>query len=106
MNQGEIDGNTHLSFTATRKGTRDIRKGKLMRATSAALVFAASLSLPCWQSASALPADGAVVQEAAKANSQVEDVQFYERTTRHYIIKCYREFVIGPYRCHRFRRWF
>jgi len=28
-----------------------------------------------------------------------------ERRTRHGFIKCYREAVIGPYRCHRYGWW-
>ena len=29
--------------------------------------------------------------------------QFAERPTHHGVVKCYREFVIGPYRCDYFR---
>jgi hypothetical protein len=30
-------------------------------------------------------------------------VQYAERRTRHGVVKCYRDLVIGPYRCHYYR---
>jgi hypothetical protein len=54
------------------------------------------------QDASAAPAIGNVVREAATANSPIEQAQFAERRTRHGIVKCYRDLVIGPYRCHHY----
>ena len=35
------------------------------------------------------------MKRAATATSIVQDAQFYARPTRHGIIKCYREFVVG-----------
>jgi hypothetical protein len=29
-------------------------------------------------------------------------VQYIERRTRHGVVKCYRDLVIGPYRCHHY----
>ena len=67
-----------------------------------ALTFAAGMGLVCCQSASAAPASGTVVQDAAAATSPLQQVQYSERRTRHGVVKCYRTLVIGPYRCHYF----
>jgi hypothetical protein len=66
-----------------------------MRATLTGLGLAGVLSLVCYQSAEAVPADGAAMKRAAIAASTVQEAQFYARPTRHGIIKCYREFVVG-----------
>lgn len=76
-----------------------------MRKTLAALGVAAGLALICCQNAIAVPADGTSIQAASTAIAPVQQAQYSERHTRHWIIKCYRELVIGPYRCHRYRRW-
>jgi hypothetical protein len=76
-----------------------------MRATLTGLAFAGALSLVCYQSADAVPADAAAMKRAATATSIVQDAQFYARPTRHGIIKCYREFVVGRPVCRHFRRW-
>jgi hypothetical protein len=53
--------------------------------TIVALGFAAALGLAFCQSAQA---------------------QFSEhRVSRHKIVKCYRDFVFGPYRCHTYYYW-
>ncbi|MGB6287547.1 MAG: hypothetical protein WBG18_24545 [Xanthobacteraceae bacterium] len=79
---------------------------KLMRATTlAGLAFAGALSLVCYQSADAVPADAAAMKRAATAASTVQDAQFYARPTRHGVIKCYREFVVGRPVCRHFHRW-
>jgi hypothetical protein len=70
-----------------------------------ALGLAAGLGLVCYQSALAVPADGTAMKAAASAVASVQQAQYSERHTRHWIIKCYRDLVIGPYRCHRYRRW-
>ena len=67
-----------------------------------ALTFAAGMGLICCQSASATPASGTAVQDAAAATSPLQQVQYSERRTRHGVVKCYRTLVIGPYRCHYF----
>jgi hypothetical protein len=73
-----------------------------MRATLTGLAFAGALSLVCYQSAEAIPADAAATNRAATAASTVQDAQFYARPTRHGIIKCYREFVVGRPVCRHF----
>jgi hypothetical protein len=73
-----------------------------MRKTLVALSFAAGLGLIYSQSASAVPADLMAVNEAATAASPLQQAQYAERRTRHGVVKCYRDFVVGPYRCHYF----
>jgi hypothetical protein len=76
-----------------------------MRATLTGLVFAIALTLVWCQSAAAVPADAGAIKRAATAISTVQKAQFYARPTRHGIIKCYREFVIGRPVCRHFYRW-
>jgi len=71
-----------------------------MQKTLVALSFAAGIGLVCCQSAGAVPANGAAVQDAATATSPLQRAQYTERRTRHGIVKCFRTLVIGPYRCH------
>ena len=71
-----------------------------MRTTLAVLTFAAGIGLICCQSAGAAPVSGTAVQDAATATSPLQQAQYTERKTRHGIVKCYRDLVIGPYRCH------
>jgi hypothetical protein len=66
-----------------------------MRATLTTLAFAGALSFVCDQSADALPTDAAAMKRAAPAASVAQDAQFYARPTRHGIVKCYREFIVG-----------
>jgi len=68
--------------------------------TSAAMTFAAGIGLVCCQSAGAAPANGTAVRDAAIATSPLQWAQYTERKTRHGVVKCYRDLVIGPYRCH------
>jgi len=68
-----------------------------------ALSFAAGIGVACSQGAGAMPAGATAVKEAATAASGVQKVQYYERHTRHGVVKCYRDFVVGPYRCHYYR---
>ncbi len=70
--------------------------------TLVALSFAAGIGLLCCQTAGAVPANVHGVKEAATAASAVQQAQYYERRTRHGIIKCYRALVFGPYTCHRY----
>ena len=65
------------------------------RLTLTGLAFAGALSLVCYQSADAVPADAAAINRAAIAASTVQEAQFYARPTRYGVIKCYREFVVG-----------
>jgi hypothetical protein len=76
-----------------------------MRATLTALALASVLSLFCDQSADAFPADATAMKRAAIAVLTVQEAQFYARRTRHGVIKCYREFVVGRPVCRHFYRW-
>ena len=76
-----------------------------MRATLTGLAFAGALSLVCYQSAEAIPADAAAMKQAATVASTAREAQFYARPTRHGVIKCYREFIVGRPVCRRFHRW-
>jgi hypothetical protein len=74
-----------------------------MRKSLVALSFAAGLALVYGQSAIALPANPNGLKESATAASTVEQAQYSEHRARHGVVKCYRDLVIGPYRCHYFR---
>jgi hypothetical protein len=74
-----------------------------MRKSLAALSFAAGLGLVYSQSAVAVPANPTGLKQAAMAASPVEQAQYAAHRTRHGVVKCYRDLVIGPYRCHYFR---
>jgi hypothetical protein len=63
------------------------------------VLLAALFSALCYQSVSAMSVDRASLKHAADTNSLVQNVQFYYGP--HHAVKCYREFVIGPYVCHR-----
>jgi len=73
-----------------------------MRKLLAVLSFAAGVGLACNQSATAAPANLAALKEAAIAASPLQQAQYAGAHTRYGVVKCYREFVIGPYRCHHF----
>ena len=74
-----------------------------MRKMLVAFSFAAGIWLLYSQNASAVPADAAAVKEAATAASSLQQAQYSERRTRRGVVKCYRDLVIGPYRCHHYR---
>lgn len=76
-----------------------------MRTKLVALSFAAGIAVVCSQGAGAAPASVAVVKEAATAASPVQQAQYAERRARHGFVKCYRSFVVGPYRCHYYDYW-
>lgn len=69
-----------------------------MRTIFAALSLAAGMGLILCQRALAFPAGGGAIQQSASAVSPVAHA-FYVRRTRHGLVKCYREFVIGRYVC-------
>jgi hypothetical protein len=73
-----------------------------MRMILMAVSFAA-IGLVCGAGANAMPADGAGVAKAAAASSPLAVVQYSEHRTRHGVVKCYRDLVVGPYRCHHYR---
>jgi hypothetical protein len=101
----EINGVVAIKKNSQHVCFARLAKEELMRTTIAALSLAGTLCLVCGQSASAFPTDAAAINQAATAGSTVQRVQYYERHTRHRIIKCYRELIIGPYVCHAFYRW-
>jgi hypothetical protein len=70
-----------------------------------ALGCAAALTVICNQRANALPIGATAMQGAATAASPLQQAQYYERHGRHGVVKCYRDFVIGRYRCHRYWYW-
>ncbi len=74
-----------------------------MRKTLFAVSLAAGMGALCCQNASALPANGIAVREAATAASAMQQVQYAQRRTRRGVVKCYRDLVVGPYRCHHYR---
>ncbi len=76
-----------------------------MRQILAALSFAAAIGLVCCQTAGAFPIDGTSVKEAATGAGTMQQAQYAERRHRRHITKCYREFVVGRYDCHRYRYW-
>jgi hypothetical protein len=71
-----------------------------MRNTLFFLSLAAGLAIACASSAGAVPINAAVVKEVAATISFVQPARWRRWWGGH--TKCYREFVIGPYRCH----WF
>ena len=72
-----------------------------MRNTLFFLILAAGLGIACASSASAVPINATVVKEVAATTSPLQPAQYAETWSRHGgRIKCFREFVIGPYRCH------
>lgn len=76
-----------------------------MHATLAALSLAAAVAVMCCGSAAAVPASAPAIKEAFAAASPLAHAQYYERHTRHGVVKCYRQFVVGRYVCHRYRWW-
>jgi hypothetical protein len=73
--------------------------------TLAALAVAGAICLVWCQSADAVPAAAAAMKRAVTDASTVQQAQYYALRTRHGIVKCYRELVVGPCVCHRFHRW-
>jgi hypothetical protein len=73
-----------------------------MRKILFAVSLAAGFTALCWQDAGAVPANGAVVSTATTGATAIEQVQYIEHRTRHGVVKCYRDLVIGPYRCHHY----
>jgi hypothetical protein len=73
-----------------------------MRKTFLAAGLVAGVAVLWCQDAGAVPGNATAVGEAAAAASAAQQVQYIERRTRHGVVKCYRDLVIGPYRCHRY----
>ena len=76
-----------------------------MRNTLLLLSLAAGLGSWFWArlrfGAGAVPIGAMAMKEAAAATSPLQPAQYAEyRTRRGHLVKCYREFVVGPYRCH------
>jgi hypothetical protein len=76
-----------------------------MRMAITVLSLAGAIGIVSSQSAGAVAVNVAAMKEAASAASTVQQARFYGYRTRHYVVKCYREVVIGPYVCRRFYRW-
>ena len=74
-----------------------------MQKTLLALSVAAGIGLVGSQSAGAVPANAPAVKEAAPASSLLQPAQYTERRTRRGMVKCYRDFVVGPYHCRYYR---
>ena len=74
-----------------------------MQRTLATLSFAAGIGFLCCQSAGAVPISATAVKETATVTATLQPAQFAEHRARHGVVKCYRDLVIGPYRCHYFR---
>ncbi|HUI21574.1 MAG TPA: hypothetical protein VLZ74_11100 [Methylocella sp.] len=72
-----------------------------MRVVVAALCFVSVIYFAGYQSAGAVPVEAAAINETASTVMPTEQVRYH----RHYIVKCYHELVVGPYRCHRYYRW-
>jgi hypothetical protein len=70
----------------------------------AALSVAAGFGLACCQGAAAFPVAPSAVSGVTTAAAPLQAVQYREYRTRHYVVKCYRALVIGPYRCHYYPR--
>ncbi|HEY1745349.1 MAG TPA: hypothetical protein VGG11_01080 [Xanthobacteraceae bacterium] len=70
-----------------------------MRKILFAVSLTAGFTVLCWQDAGAVPVNAAAFSTGTAA---VEQVQYTEHRTRHGVVKCYRDLVIGPYRCHHY----
>jgi hypothetical protein len=66
---------------------------------AAASIAAAVIFIGC-QGAGAIPA----ALTATAAGPSLQPIQYRARRTRHGFVKCYRELLVGPYRCHHYRR--
>jgi len=72
-----------------------------MRNTVFVLSLAGGLAIAFAWSASAVPISAAAVKEVSATTSPLQPVQYAETWSRRGSrIKCFREFVVGPYRCH------
>jgi hypothetical protein len=72
-----------------------------MRNTLFFFSLAAGLAIAGASGARAVPINAAAVKEVPATTSPLQPAQYAETWSRHGgRIKCFREFVIGPYRCH------
>jgi hypothetical protein len=76
-----------------------------LAALGAALSLAAAAGLIGCGSAAAVPASAPAMKAAAAVTSPLAQAQYYERRTRHGIVKCYRQFVVGRYVCRHYHSW-
>jgi hypothetical protein len=76
-----------------------------MRMAITILSFARAVGIASCQCAIAVAIDAPAMKEAASAASTIQPARFYGHATRHYVVKCYRELVVGQYECRRFYRW-
>jgi len=68
-----------------------------------AAMLAALAFVCCSRNAGAVPAGGPVTSQTAGSPSLTMQT-FYGRSTRHHVVKCYRQLVVGPYVCRRYYR--
>jgi hypothetical protein len=73
-----------------------------MRKRLLAAGLTAGVAALWFQNASALSTNAVAIHEAVTNASVIQQVQYVERRTRHGVVKCYRDLVVGPYRCHYF----
>ena len=70
-----------------------------------ALSLAVAIGIMWCQNAGAVPQSATGIREAVTAALPLQKVQYNEFPTRRGVVKCYRDFVFGPYRCHHFHTW-
>lgn len=74
-----------------------------MQKTLLAVGLVAGIGLVGGVGAQAAPMSAAGVQAAVTAASPLQQARLYsERRTKHGVVKCYHDFVIGAYHCHFF----
>ena len=83
---------------------KHVGRANSLRRTSRAFTLAGAVCVMYCQGTNALPVAAAAMKEATTVASPIQQAA-YVRRTRHHITKCYRELLVGPYRCHRFYRW-
>ena len=72
---------------------------------SAILFISSGIFISSQSANAAVPIAPAAMKESASATSTVQQAQFYGHRSRHHVVKCYRELVVGSYVCRRFHRW-
>lgn len=73
----------------------------LLAGMGAAMVVAALLGIAGVQGAGAAPSSSP--SRLNVAPKLMQQIQYDEYRTRRGVVKCFRDFVIGPYRCHYYR---
>jgi hypothetical protein len=78
-----------------------------MRIALAVLSLLGAIGVSLSQGARAAVVQPAAIKYTTSAALPIQEVRYRHRHhwRRYYYVKCYHELVIGPYRCHRFGRW-